>query len=79
MDKAVNSFIRYQPIHTGEAARVILPDALSFTPLYDGFNTNSLSREGIKVFNPLETSIAIEGLMWARYKEANPVTPRKLI
>ena len=45
---------------------------MSFTPLYGGFNTNSLSREGIKVFNPSETSIAIERLMWQGYKVANP-------
>ena len=55
-----------------QVKRQISANALSFTPLYDGFNTNSLSREGIKVFNPPETSIAIEGLMWEQYKVANP-------
>jgi hypothetical protein len=66
--KAVNAFQKFQPVPG--APRIGL-DALTFTPDYGGFNFNSVSRNGVKVFSPGVSSVGAEAAMYQEWKRSN--------
>lgn len=67
---AVNAFRWYQP---GKNPPEIGVDALFFTPDYKGFNLNSLSKEGVSIFQPKGgNTILWEKEMNKQWEKDNP-------